>query len=494
VLEVRENDLFSEISVHRGLTPPVGEETSLLKDSYNRVQGKNCLHNQEEGHDSELEIILDTRMINKIDLSRAALEDINKRLQDKKNVLIDLEQQMDDVSKSLVSSTERQDLSLKSERDVTHSSSRVERTRGFESPNRSRAGGSRIWSPKFIQTMAMSQGSEINLPSQGALGSPRDRHGGAPDAAGSTVLGRESGEGTVGAVSASAPTEKMATAEFDPLKVVSCDYAGTPPTNLPGKTLIQATGEKRKASTSPGSEVDAVEGVITRRPLKARVIESTESPEARSVIEKDDSDGAESVVSVSDVETEMAVVEELDTSSPDNRVTRARTRRSGETADFSQLTAARQKRINKSGKAGDKDYKETKQTEASKKPRRPSSEFREEYIESVVTRIQKAGEESKSDVLPARAERRGLSDSSRSHEEEGISPVPRDPSEQSSDSTIESRYCSSNKKAKKKNTNKRSAIDPTFKNPVQKSRRKTKIPIIVSKDEAEKELKYTRKA
>lgn len=97
-------------------------------------------------------------------------------------------------------------------------------------------------------------------------------------------------------------------------------------------------------------------------------------------------------------------------------------------------------------------------------------------------------------ILPARAERRGLSDSSRSHEGEGISPVSRDPSEQSSDSIVESSYCSSNKKAKKKNTNKRSVIDPTVKNPVQKSRRKTKIPIIVSKDEAEKELQYTRKA
>jgi len=37
VLEVRENDLFSEISMLRGLSPPAGEELSLLKDNYNRA-------------------------------------------------------------------------------------------------------------------------------------------------------------------------------------------------------------------------------------------------------------------------------------------------------------------------------------------------------------------------------------------------------------------------------------------------------------------------
>jgi len=394
----------------------------------------------------------------------------------------------------IITGSERVNLSLKLERDAIHSSSRVERTPGIESPNRPRAGDPRIWSPKSTQIMAMSQENEMILLSQGALESPRDRQGGAPDATGSNVSGRESSEGTVGAASVSAPAAKTATAENDPIDVLN-DYTVTPTVIVPEETptqttmITQATGEKRKAS--PGSEANDIEGAITRRPLKARMIESTESPEARSASKDDDLLGAEIVTSVSDAQTEADA--DVEISSPDNRVTRASKRKSDKMADFSQLTASRQRKINKVGRAEDKDGKDVKQTESKKKSRGSSAEFQEEFIESVVTRIQKADEESKLDVSSARSARRKLTASSRFHEEDEISSVASDYSERSSDSVIASSYCSSSKKVSKKNTSKRGAKDPTVKNPVQKPRRRKQIPIIVSKDEAERELQYTRK-
>lgn len=107
LLEVRENDYLSEISLLRGITPPAGQELSLLKEGHHRTPDKSCLHEQVAESDSELEIILDTRMINEIDLSKAALHDINKRIADKKNVLLDIEKQMDEVSNSIFSSVDR---------------------------------------------------------------------------------------------------------------------------------------------------------------------------------------------------------------------------------------------------------------------------------------------------------------------------------------------------------------------------------------------------
>jgi len=273
LLEVRENDYLPEISLLRGITPPVGQELSLLKEGHHRTPDKSCLHEQVAESDPELEIILDTRMINEIDLSKAALQDINKRIADKKNALLDIEKQMDDVSNSIFSSVDRQGLSEELEHNVIRSSSRVERTRDFEASNRPRAGDPRTWSPKLKLNMAMSQGSEINLPSQGALGSPRDQHGGAPDAAGSTVLGRESGEGTVGVVSASAPADQVATAEdteflIDDVRNTREEYSE--------ETIIPATGEKRKATSSPGEDTEEAEPIGVRRPNKARVIDSVE--------------------------------------------------------------------------------------------------------------------------------------------------------------------------------------------------------------------------
>lgn len=43
----------------------------------------------ENKSDLEMEIILDTRIINEIDNSKAALQNISKRLEEKKNVLLE---------------------------------------------------------------------------------------------------------------------------------------------------------------------------------------------------------------------------------------------------------------------------------------------------------------------------------------------------------------------------------------------------------------------
>lgn len=198
------------------------------------------------------------------------------------------------------------------------------------------------------------------------------------------------------------------------------------------------------------------------------------------------------MTSKSDAETEAVADEDVEISPPNNRVTRASKRKSGKMTDFSQLTESRQRKINKAGRAKDKDGKDVKQTESKNKSRGSSAEFQEEFIESVVTRIQKEDEESKLDIS-SRSTRRKMTASSRLHEEDELSSVVSDYSERSSESVIASSYCSSSKKVSRKNTSKRGAKDPTVKNPVQKSRRKKQIPIIVSKDEAERELQYTRK-
>lgn len=63
-------------------------------------------------------------------------------------------------------------------------------------------------------------------------------------------------------------------------------------------------------------------------------------------------------------------------------------------------------------------------------------------------------------------------------------------SELSSDSVL-SNY-SSNKKGNKKKDYKKGATDPTVKNPIKKSSRKAPSPSSVTKDEAEKELQFSR--
>jgi len=144
LFEVRESDYLSEISVLRGITPPIGQDMPILqRDLYNL--------NQEDGkdNDEELDIILDTRMIKEIDLSEAVLRDINKQIKDKKNVLTDIEGQMDEVSSLLATSKEEHQVSPLQElgTEVVPSSTRVEWTQDFEASNHSREGDTRILSP-----------------------------------------------------------------------------------------------------------------------------------------------------------------------------------------------------------------------------------------------------------------------------------------------------------------------------------------------------------
>jgi len=253
ILEVRENDFLSEISVLRGISPHSKDDLSIVEEKRKQPQERNRLQVQDED-DSELEIILDTRMINEIDLSKAALRDISRRLEDKKNALTDIEKQMDDVSNSLLSSMERQSSGLDLEPNVSCGSNRVERTLGQVTPNRPRVGGPQIWSPKSKQ-MDMSQENVKDLLPQGALGSPRGRHGGAPDAAGSSVLGRESCEGTTGVDSDSAPVEQTVTVDKESAPDLYQPQEASPSKRLEEEIPHSAKG-KRKAIASPESNED----------------------------------------------------------------------------------------------------------------------------------------------------------------------------------------------------------------------------------------------
>jgi len=229
------------------------------------------LQEQDKKSDTELEIILDTRAINEIDQSKAALHDIIRRIEEKKNILLELEDQMDNVSSQLMVSTEHSSSSfLEMERKDNSCSTRVGRTQDSYSSNRPREGDARITSPKHKINMASTMESEKELPSQGALGSPRDRHGGEPDAAGSTVDGRESSEGTAGVGSVSAPAAQAATAEpdSDPNKGESHAMEANNP-DAPIRTM----SEKRKAAESPDGDTEGDGNSGDRRFNKARAME-----------------------------------------------------------------------------------------------------------------------------------------------------------------------------------------------------------------------------
>jgi len=107
----------------------------------------------------------------------------------------------------------------------------------------------------------------------------------------------------------------------------------------------QTIREKRKASASPGSDVDGAEVIGVRRPVKARIIESVEAEagnhsEDTTVLEdnKSDTDGEEDI----DIEPPVSPLEK--------RVTRESTRKSKIMADFSKLKASRNKKTSESTK------------------------------------------------------------------------------------------------------------------------------------------------
>jgi len=105
-------------------------------------------------------------MIKEIDLSKATLRDISRRIEDKKNVLSKIEQRMDDVSSLLLTSKEHQDSSLQGPgSDKTSGSLRVEWTQGFETSNHPRDGDTRTRSPK-LKYMEMDTDMKENLRSQ----------------------------------------------------------------------------------------------------------------------------------------------------------------------------------------------------------------------------------------------------------------------------------------------------------------------------------------
>lgn len=477
LLEVREHDLNSEISILRGISPLTGD-MSFRSVLYDGMAGKRGVEDEDSKSDPELEIILDTRIIGEIDQTSAALQNISQRLADKRNALRDIEQRMDDVSGPVLSSTVQRGSSfLEEELTDTCSSHRAERTLECESSNRPRDGSARISLPNH-DNMDMQKEHDKVLPPQGALGSPRGRHGGAPDAAGSTVFGQASCEGTAGVVSVSAPVDQMATAEIDPRESVDCVIADSPAATHIDYPPAQVAGEKRKASTSPGSEVDGAVGIIARRPIKARAIEPTESPEARSIsdnseIEYDKDKYADNI---SENETGTITNEEIGASSSEGRITRASAKKKKKMADFSQLTESRKKKC--------------------VRPRssRSSSTRREEYIESVVTRIRNDSDSSGRNVVSTDDEswRSSVSYPSRRDRNRKAEKNRRGSSERSTDNGERSSYHSSSKEVNKKKANKSGATDRTLKNPISKSRRRTQIPIIVTKEEAEKELQFCR--
>jgi len=203
-------------------------------------------------------------VIREIDHSKEVLHNIISKLEDKKNVLEEIEQQIEDTSMTLLSSIEFNKSSFKEEHTEADSSSRVERTQVQEITNRPRASGARISPQKIIHEMEMSQEIETGLLSQGALGSPKDQHSGAPDAAGSIVHGRKSCEGTAEADLGSASAEQVATVETDPFtgaELTSCTHEDADPSTCAEMAPISNTREKRKASSSPGSEIADDAGV-----------------------------------------------------------------------------------------------------------------------------------------------------------------------------------------------------------------------------------------
>lgn len=205
VLEVREDDLKMEKSMLRGITPPLRENVPQNNILSPRIGKKSGFDGQDS--DQELDIILDTRMIQEINKSELILLDINRRLKEKKSVLEDLEQEMEQTSSTLLTSVDLSISPLEMDIDNIDGSSRVERTQVFKSTNRPRDGGARITLP--IDTkMEMEKENELYLPSQGAHGISRGRHGGTPVAAASS-----SGKSTVEAVSGSALAAQAATAE-----------------------------------------------------------------------------------------------------------------------------------------------------------------------------------------------------------------------------------------------------------------------------------------
>jgi len=144
--------------------------------------------------------------------------------------------------------------------------------------------------------------------------------------------------------------------------------------------------------------------------------------------------------------------DESDISFSRRRTTRASEKIKKKTADFGPLIATRSKAVNKKSTKNPVDNKD--------------------YFDDLAERIRRDNsEKDKSNEAPSDAKL-----STRSHD---------------SGSTGKSSYCSLSIKEDKKKDYRIRTSDYAAKNPTQKSRRKT-LPIHVTKDDAEKELQYTR--
>lgn len=98
LFEVRENDYLSEISILRGISPLTVSENPLGTNDLNESQSAKRSPLQGKVNDMELGIIIDTKRINEIDQSHLVLLNISQRIADKKQVLLDIDKQLDQIS------------------------------------------------------------------------------------------------------------------------------------------------------------------------------------------------------------------------------------------------------------------------------------------------------------------------------------------------------------------------------------------------------------
>lgn len=388
--EVCVQDLNAEISVLRGISPLLGDTSAKS------ILNKDRVEDQEQQSDPEMEILLDTRMISEIDQTKAALYNISQR--NKKDALLKIEKEMDDVSNSLLSSINQHGETssyVQMEHTDAFSSNGSERTSKADYPKRPRDGGARITPPNFMKIMDSQKENDTMLLPQEEFGASRGRHGSAPDAAGSLVYGQESSEGTDGVASASAPSEQVATAETNDKVEDFQEYDGPKSTQeevnpLDVVAYIETTGvmqdsetskkkmdnKKRKASTSPESEMEGIHEKMTRRPNKARVIVSAESPITLS-FDTDDLKRREGSATHK-IDEESASHDDTDGEpnlyTSDTRITRASIKlEKVDRADFSQLKALRE-RMAERKEAATIEYEDGR------------SSFAEDFIESVLSR------------------------------------------------------------------------------------------------------------
>lgn len=467
LLEVRERDSNLELSMVRGLSSS-GEDPSFKSNVINDSINKNLKRDDSY----EPEIVFDARMINEIDNSQAALDKISKKIANKRRELLDIEKKMDNASSSIMTLS-----TMKTELINFQVSDRAEHTLDLCLSCSSRDGDSRIMSP-IDTNMEMSLENDGILLSQGEIGAPRDRQGGEPDAAGS-----ESSKGTAGAVSASALVAKDVTAEISEEYKDGLSHIDTSQDDLPHveDTLPLVAREKRKASISPNSEVDVIGA---HRHTKARIVESTD-------VEMQDGEENIPVGGGSELDMEEAASAKLPSSSPENRgITKRSLRNSGVMADFSALKASREKkRVRDPLAASNSDDRMILSDNEVGSDKPDSLDGVDEFVKPIVERIQ--GENAGTDLEDsADASYVESSRSSRSHRAKKTNLGSSKYVELSTDSEDDTIYCKPNKGRKKNKTN--TKTDKALKNPLNKSKRKTSLPEVVTKDETEKELRYSR--